>query len=246
MLDNFLDIIKHTSALGFIDMVKIVGSKTEATVEAMDDDRTVVLYGKLKQPIEGLNGTIGLSRLGILSGYLNFNAFSSDNATIAIKTQQRGTEEVPCEISFDSNAGHTASYRFMSAEIAEEQIKIPPFKGAKWNVIITPTKASLKDLTAMNSILGTFESTFSVRTSGDNLEFLIGEGAADRTKITFAKGIKGELKHSWKWPLTQVLAILKLHDSSESCTMSFSDQGALKIDIDSGIGEYEYILPARS
>lgn len=245
-LDNFLDIIKHTSGLGFIEMAKLTGSATDVKLEAMDDDRTVVLNATLKNPIDGLEGTIGLSRLGILSGYLNFAPFAEAAAKTEIKTQKRGTDEVPAEIKFDSGVGHVAHYRFMSAEIAEEQIKVPPFKGATWQVVITPTKSAMKDLSAMNAILGAFESTFTVRTTDDTLEFLIGSGTSDRTTIVFAKDIQGELKHQWSWPLAQVLAILKLHESSASCTMSFSDQGALMIAIDSGLGQYEYILPARS
>jgi hypothetical protein len=246
-LDNFLDIIKHTSGLGFIEMVKLTGTNTDVKLEAMDDDRTVVVNATLKNPIDGLDGTIGLSRLGILSGYLNFAPFAESSASVEIKTQKRANgDEVPAEIKFDSGLGHVAHYRFMSAEIAEEQIKVPPFKGATWQVVITPTKSAMKDLSAMNSILGSFESTFSVRTNDDNLEFLIGSGASDRTTIVFAKDIQGELKHQWSWPLAQVLAILKLHESSASCTMSFSDQGALQIEIDSGLGTYQYILPARN
>ena len=246
ILDNFLDIIKHTSGLGFIEMAKLTGDGAGAEIEAMENDRTVVLYGKLKNPITGLDGTVGLSRLGILNGYLNFNPFTSDGASIEIATQDRNGVDIPAEVAFKSADGHTASYRFMSADIAEEQIQVPPFKGATWDVVITPTKSAMADLTAMSNILSGFEATFTVKTSGTNLEFLIGEGASDRSKLIFSSDITGSLKHQWSWPLAQVLSILKLNDSSESCTMSFSDQGALKIDVDSGLGEYQYILPARS
>lgn len=246
ILDNFQDIIKHTGGLGFIEMVKLTGDSTEVKVEAMDNDRSVVLYGTLKNPIDGLEGVIGLGRLGVLSGYLNFDAFSEDGAKVSIVTQEKNGEQIPTEICFDSDKGHVASYRFMGSAIAEEHIKVPPFKGVTWDVVVTPTKSSLKDLNAMNSILGQFESTFSVKTSGDKLFFSIGSGASDRTKLVFADGIVGELKHQWSWPLAQALAILKLHDTSASCEMSFSDQGALKIEIDSGLGVYEYILPARA
>jgi len=246
ILDNFQDIIKHTSGLGFIEMVKLTGEATDATIEAMDEDRTVVVYGKLKNPVDGLDGVVGLSRLGILSGYLGFTPFGTDNATVDIRTQQRNGTDIPCEIAFDSHNGHTAAYRFMSAEIAEEQIKVPPFKGATWDVVITPAQSALRDLNAMNGVLGAFESVFTVSTVDSNLVFSIGEGASDRSKITFAKDISGSLKHAWSWPLPRVLSILKLQESSANCTMSFSDQGALKISIGSGLGEYEYILPARS
>jgi hypothetical protein len=75
------------------------------------------------------------------------------------------------------------------------------------------------------------------------LNFSIGSGPTDRTNLPFAKGITGSLKHQWSWPLSQVLSILKLIDN-EDVTIHFSDMGAMKIDIDSGIGRYSYILPA--
>jgi len=33
---------------------------------------------------------------------------------------------------------------------------------------------------------------------------------------------------------------------SGMCVMQFSDQGALQISIDSGLGKYDYILPAMN
>lgn len=244
--DSFLDIIQHTAGLGFIELVKVVGKPDCTIIEAIDENRTVVITGKLKKPIDDLNGIIGLSRFPVLSGYLNFSPFEGSAATIAISTKNEDNEEVPCELSFNSNAGHVSSYRFMNRAMANERIKIPPFKGVQWNIAIEPTLSGLKDLASMNSILGGFESTFAVKTNGSDLEFHIGSGSNDRTKIVFATGITGTLKHTWSWPLVHVLAILKLNDKSERCTMSFSDQGALKIDIDSALGDYQYIIPART
>ena len=41
-------------------------------VEAMDDDRTVVLKGKLNNKLQEVPGVIGMGRLGVLSGYFNY------------------------------------------------------------------------------------------------------------------------------------------------------------------------------
>lgn len=73
--------------------------------------------------------------------------------------------------------------------------------------------------------------------------FSIGAGTNDRSVVKFAEGVSHSLKQ-WAYPLNQVLAILKLSGAGD-CTMSFSDMGALKIDVDSGLGKYSYILPAR-
>ena len=93
--------------------------------------------------------------------------------------------------------------------------------------------------------MGGFEPTFVAKTDGDTLKFYIGDGANDRTEMPFASNVQGKLTKGWAWPLAQVLSILKLSDTSQA-TMGFSDQGAMQIAIDSGIGKYEYILPARS
>ena len=43
--DVLLDIVKHTHSLGFIQAVKLESTDEGTSVEAMDDDRTVVLKG---------------------------------------------------------------------------------------------------------------------------------------------------------------------------------------------------------
>lgn len=244
LLDSLKDIVKHTSGLGFIDMVKVVGTATDAKIETIDADKTVVIFGSMYQPINGIDSTVGLSRMGILKGYLDFGAFASDKSAVTVVQEVRNNVSSPTEIMFNSGAGTKAVYRFMSEAMINDQVKVPPFKGATWDVTITPDKARLGELSTFAGILGGFEKRFTVSTTGGSLIMSIGSGPTDRSTITFAENITGSLKHQWSWPLSQVLAILKLSDSSATTTIQFSDMGALKIDIDSGIGKYTYILPA--
>lgn len=239
MLDQMKDIVKHTHSLGFIEMVKLVGTATDAKIEAIDADKTVVIYGDLYQPIPDIATTVGLSRLAQLHGFIGLH----DKSTVSVVSELRGAVTAPTELKFDNGAGEVAAYRFMSETMANEQIKVPPFKGATWNVTIKPEKKKIDRLNAYQGILGGFEKRFVVSTDKDTLNFSIGTGPTDRSNIPFATGIVGALKHQWSWPLTQVLSILKLNDN-EDVTMHFSDMGALKIDVDSGIGKYSYILPA--
>lgn len=242
----FADILRHTHGLGFIDMIKIVSNDKETLIEAMDENKTVVFHGKLKTPLEDIQGTVGLSRMAVLQGYLKFPSFMADDADIEIITQKRGEEDVPSEILFTSPDKHTASYRFMHKDIAEEQIKVPPFKGVEWDVVVTPTEANLKDLSYFNGVLGTFEPIFTAKVEDKNLNLHIGSGPTDRAVVPFTKNVDGELTgNRSNWPLIQTLAILKLADKAGDCTMSFSSKGALKIEMTTPIGEYEYILPAK-
>lgn len=244
ILDGFKDIIKHTSSLGFIDMVKIVGDGTDTKIEAIDADKSVVVYGEMANAITGIDSTVGLSRIPILKGYIDFPLFSADKAKTTIVTETRAGVDVPTEIKFDSGAGHTANYRFMSETMVNDQIKVPPFKGATWNLTVVPEKKKISELAYFQGVLGGFEKRFIVTVDNGTVNFSVGNGPTDRTVVPFATNVTGTMKHQWTWPLAQVLSILKLSESAVSTTMYFSDMGALKIDIDSGLGKYSYILPA--
>lgn len=244
LLDALKDIVKHTNSLGFIDMVKLVGTSTDAKIEAIDSDKTVVIFGSMYQPIGGIDTTVGLSRIAILKGYMDFPLFSGDKAKTDVVTELRGGLTIPTEIKFSSGSGHVASYRFMSETMVNEQIKVPPFKGATWNLTIAPEKKKIAELAYFQGVLGGFEKRFVVSVDKGVLNFDVGSGPTDRTTVPFAENVTGTMKHQWSWPLAQVLSILKLADTASSTTMNFSDMGALKIDIDSGLGKYSYILPA--
>ena len=239
LLDQMKDIVKHTHSLGFIEMVKIVGSDKEAKIESIDGDKTVVVYGEMYQPIKDIESTVGLSRLAQLKGFIDLH----DKSNVSVISESRSGIDCPTELKFDNGEGEVAVYRFMSETMANEQIKVPPFKGATWNITIKPEKKKIDRLSAYQGILGGNEKRFIVSVNKDVLNFAIGTGPTDRSNVPFATGVTGTLKHQWSWPLTQVLSILKLNDTDD-LTMHFSDMGALKIDVDSGIGKYSYILPA--
>lgn len=237
--DAFKDIVEHTHALGFIEMVKIIGTGADAKIETIDgDNKSVVIYGDMYQPIDGVEGTIGLSRLAVLKGNL---AMHKDSKITVVK-ETRNNVDVPSELYFVDTDGNTDNYRFMSESMINEKVKVPPFKGATWNITFEPGKKEIGRLSERHGLLGGFEKRFTVSVDAKNdLRFAIGSGPTDRSNIVFANNVTGALKHQWTYPLTQVLAILKLDGDVK---MSFSDMGAMKIEIDSGVGKYTYIIPA--
>ena len=240
LLDALKDIVKHTHSLGFIDMVKVIGTATDLKIETKDADNTVIIYGTLYQPVPGLESTIGISRMGLLKGVIGLH----DNSSVTLVNETRGGVDVPSEIVFDNGAEFVSTYRLMSESMINEQVKVPVFKGASWDVTSTPSTSAIALLGSNVGIYGGYEKRFVVKVEKGTLKFDIGSGPTDRVTIPFATGVTGTLKHTWSFPLSQVVGILKLADTAESTTMSFSDAGALKIDIDSGTGKYSFILPA--
>ena len=244
--DILKDVLKHTHSLGIFEQVKLTGTVEATTVETVDADKSVIFKGVTNEPVPDLvDATVGLSRMGVLQGYLQYPGFDAHGSTVKVVTQERNEVTVPVEVAFTSTDGNDANYRFMLADVINQQLKPFNFKGAEFDINIVPTDKNLKDLTYFNSVLGSFEANFSPKTNGTDLYFHIGDGVSDRTKIHVSSTIEGSITSDLRWPLDIVLRILKLSDSG-NVVMSISDEGLLQIIVDSGLGKYTYLLPSKS
>ena len=249
MQDILKDIVKHTHSLGIIQAAKVTTDDTGTTIDAMDDDRTVVLRGKLHTPVNEFKGKFGLGRLGVLNGYLNYEGEDREGksvkAGVEVGHEERNGEMVPTQLSFSIEGAMQSTYRVIVSELVDAQIKTANFKGAKWDVEVMPTQKAIKDLQYFAGILGAFDPLLTARTVDGNLVFYIGDSSTDKVELPFASNVEGELKTGWSFPLSTVLTILRLSDTS-TMNMKLSDQGAMMISVDSGLGMYEYILPAKA
>ena len=241
MKDILQDIVAHTHALGFLSLVKVT-SDTDTTVESMAEDRSVILTASTNNPVAEFTGTFGMPNLDKLSLHLKNPEYQKD-AKIDVIQADRNGETIPTHIHFENAAGDFENdYRFMNKAIIEEKLKTVKFKGAQWNVEITPSMASIARMKLM-SAAHSEEPTFNVKTTDGNLVFSFGDASTHAGEFVFQHGVEGTLQHTWSWPVAQVQAILNLDGD---VTMSISDQGAMKIAVDSGMVKYDYILPAQS
>jgi hypothetical protein len=242
--DIVQDIVKHTAGLGFITSVKVSSTDEATTLDAMDADRTVILQAKLHNVVDEFTGEFGLGNLGFLAGVSALPNYQTEDSTVEVITRDRNGVTSPDHLMFRDAEGNTDQYRFMSKEIIEQTLQTVKFKGVEWDVTLEPTKAKVTELQQVAGIYGGIEPNFTVKT--DNGDLIVTVGASDGSftgKRTFAKNVVGEITEGYAWPLNQVLAILKL-GMSGTCVMQISKKGALLISVDSGIGKYDYILPA--
>ena len=242
--DIVQDIVKHTAGLGFITSVKVSSTDEATTLDAMDADRTVILQAKLHNVVDEFTGEFGLGNLGFLAGVSALPNYQTDDSTVEVVARDRNGVTSPDHLMFRDAEGNTDQYRFMSKEIIEQTLQTVKFKGVEWDVTLEPTKAKVTELQQVAGIYGGIEPNFTVKT--DNGDLIVTVGASDGSftgKRTFAKNVVGEITEGYAWPLNQVLAILKL-GMSGTCVMQISKKGALLISVDSGIGKYDYILPA--
>lgn len=239
--DILTDIVAHTKGLGFLEMIKVTGSNTETKVESAADDKSVVLEAKMKNPVSELKGTFGMRNLDILSLLLKSPEYK-ENFQIEINSTKQNGEEVPTSITFTNETeDFNNEFRFVSTEIINEKIKSLKFKGVTWDIEFTPSVVSVQRL-KLQAQAHAGEPLFQAKIENKNLVFSFGDASSHTGSFIFQGNPGGKLKNIWSWDVQQVLAILNL---SGDCTMKLSDQGAMQIIIDSGLGEYSYILPPK-
>ena len=241
MKDILQDVVAHTHALGFLALVK-VSNDEGTTIDAMAEDRSVILSGSTHSPVGEFEGTFGMPNLDKLSLHLKNPEYQKDAKIDVVKAERNG-EVIPTHIHFENATGDFENdYRFMNKAIIEEKLKTVKFKGAAWKVTFNPSMASIARMKLM-SAAHSEEPTFNVLTKDGNLVFSFGDASTHAGEFVFQHGIEGTLAHTWSWPVAQVQAILNLDGE---LTMSISDQGAMMITVDSGMAKYDYILPAQS
>ena len=208
----------------------------------MAEDRSVILSAETHAPVTEFTGTFGMPNLDKLALHLKNPEYQKD-AKIDVVQAERNGETMPTHIHFENAAGDFQNdYRFMNKAIIEEKLKTVKFKGAAWNVEITPSVASIARMKLM-SAAHTEEPVFNVTTTDENLVFSFGDASTHAGEFVFQHGVEGTLTHTWSWPVAQVQAILGLDGDK---TLGISDQGAMQITVDSGLVKYDYILPAQS
>jgi hypothetical protein len=240
MKDILQDIVAHTYNLGFLPLVKI-SSDTETTIESMAEDRSVVVYAKTHKLVDEFDGIFGMPNLDKLALHLK-NPEYKDNAKISVTKELRNGTEIPTGIHFENAVGDFVNdYRFMVADIINEKLKTATFKGATWDIEFQPSLASIQRL-KLQANAHTEGNFFQVKTENGNLLFFFGDAGTHAGSFVFQAGVKAKFKQNWAWPVQQTMSILNLDGD---INMKLTDAGAMQITVDSGLAEYNYILPAQ-
>lgn len=244
MKDILSDIVAHTNKLGFLNIVKVTGDDKKTLIDSIADDRTVIMYGETADPYPDMVGVFGMPQLEKLR-YLLDGAEYKEGAKIEVVTGTRNGEDVPVGLHFENKDGDFQNdYRFMNQDIINEKIKTVKFRGVKWDVELTPNLSAVQRF-QFQAGANSEHTTFLAKTDGDKLKFTFGDQASHGGEFVFATGVTGKLTKGWTWPVVPVLSILKAADVNNT-TMSFSNEGAMQITLDSGLATYKYIIPAQT
>jgi len=239
MKDNLQDLIQYTYGLGVIELVKVVGTDKQTTISAIAEDKSVIVEGVFKNPLNDFTGTFGMPNLAKLKTILSFEEYD-EHSKINVTQNKDG---VPSAIHFETKAGDFVNdYRLMAKSIVEEKVKNVTFKGATWNIEFEPTLAGIMRL-KKQSQANSEENNFTTKTDKNDLKIYFGDASTHSGNFVFHSGVTGSLSRAWQWPVKVFLSIMDLPGTK---VVRISDQGASEITVDSGLATYRYLLPAQS
>jgi len=242
MKDNLQDLIQHTHGLGNVDLIKITGTDQETQVNAVAEDKSVIVSGTFKTPNAEFIGTFGMPNLGKLKTILSFDDYDAE-AKINVTRVNKDGVDVPSTIHFETKNGDFINdYRLMSKSIVDEKVKTVTFKGTTWNVEFEPSIAGIMRLKKQSSA-NSEEKNFTVKTENGDLKIYFGDPSTHSGNFVFQPSISGTLNRQWMWPVKEFVAIMDLPGDK---TVRISDAGAAEITVDSGLATYRYLLPAQA
>lgn len=242
MKDNLQDLIQHTHGLGNVDLIKITGTDQETQVNAVAEDKSVIVSGTFKSPNAEFIGTFGMPNLGKLKTILGFDDYDSE-AKINVTRVQKDGVDVPSTIHFETKNGDFVNdYRLMSKSIVDEKVKTVTFKGTTWGVEFEPSVAGIQRLKKQASA-NSEEEHFTMTTVNGDLKINFGDPSTHSGNFVFQPSVGGTLTKTWNWPVKVFLAIMDLPGDK---TIRVADAGATEITVDSGLAVYRYLLPAQA
>ena len=242
MKDTLLDIIQHTSALGFIDLIKVTGTDTTTTISAIAEDKTVIVNGTFKNPNPEFIGVFGMPNLGKLKTILSFDDYD-EHAKISMTRINRDGVDTPDSIHFETKDGTFVNdYRLMARSVIDDKVKHYSYKGNGWNVEFEPSVAGILRLKKQASA-NSEEQNFVTKLENGDLKIYFGDPSTHSGNFVFQSNVNGTLTSKWAWPVTQVMSILSLPGDKK---YRINDQGATEITVDSGLAVYQYLLPAKT
>ena len=241
MKDFLQDLVAHTHSLGVLPNIRVNATGENVMIDALSDDRHVILQATTHKKINNLDGEFGMTALNKLDLHLKCPEYR-DNAKISVVIESRGVESVSTGIHIQNQAGDFQNdYRFMNKNLLDMTMKSTEINIPYWDVEFQPTQANIQRFKFQVSA-HTEETLFQVSTKDNNLIFSFGDLNTHAGSFVFQTGVTGIIKGNWSWPKSTILGVLNLDGDK---TIKITDKGAFQITVDSGIAEYNYLFKAH-
>ncbi len=241
MLPILKDLVAHVNPIGSVSLMRVAQKGQHVAIDGFNDEKTLIIFAKTKDKLEGFDDTFGIGDFAKLA-YLLKNPEYQDSPKIEVKTEERNGSVIPVEIKFENKTGDFKNrYKFVNPEIVNEKLKAISFSEPSWDVTFEPALQSIARLKLMSGAHSE-ESVFQLKTKNDNLMLIFGDANTHGGEFVFQADVKKNTSNNFYWPNNIFTAILNLDGDKK---ISISNEGLVKISVDSGLIKYEYLIPAQ-
>ena len=239
MRDYLIDIVKHTVPLGAFTTLRIDGTDDQTEISATEQEKAMVLRGKLHAPVADFKGTFGIPNLPQLNTILNIPEYQDDKAKYTITKRDFNGADQPVSINLENGNGDFKNdFRLMAPNVINSMEPKLGFNVKSWPVEFVPTVSAQQKL-KFQIQANPEEKAVTFRIEGGNITAQLGDASSHSGNFTFHAGVDASVKKTIAVPVLYVSSVLAL---SGDKMIHMGDLGMM-ISVDSGIGKYDYILP---
>lgn len=236
--DIVLDVAKNIASLGTFEEI-LVEQETDSTkFTAYPEDSTLTVLANSKDKVSELPEKFGMLNLGFFVGLSNL--YRTDDSVVA--TGNNNKSEID-RLVFSGKDGNNDEYRLTPTNLMKTKSR--SFKGTTWDVVVKPAANKISELSQRAGLYASIDPNLVASTDNGKLIFTFGGagGGGHAGKFVFADTTQ-TLKRSVTLPINSLLLALKTA-SQGTPVISFSEKVA-KIEFDSGLISYEYLVIAQS
>jgi len=242
ILDILKDVNKYMHGIGILPAVRIKQTKDGIMLQSIGPDQVLIVHSKSALKFSDDELVFGLGQLGLLQSILDCPEYA-ENAKI---TLGRDDNKTLSKIDFANSTGDfTNSYRLMNKQYLDVLMPELQYLGNKWKIELTPNLNSIKRFNLQTNA-NPDETTFVMKLVKDNLEVSFGNPGNHSGRFVFAENVKGSMRGECIFPISVFQKILNLSAHAQTAHVKLTDEGLMCVSLNSGLVEYDYLIPALS
>ena len=235
--DIALDVAKNIASLGSFEEILVENDSTKTKFTAYPEDSSLTVLAETPWKSEDLPEKFGMLNLPFYVGLTNL--YKSADASVEVGTNSKS---VPDRLVLKDKDGNNDHYRLTPTNLMKTKSR--NFKGTIWDVTVIPSPNKISELAQRTSLYAAIDPNLVVTTENGKLIFTLGSsaGGGHTGRFVFADTTQ-VLKRPVTLPIGALVLALKTA-SQGTPTISFSEKVA-KIEFDSGVVQYEYLVMAQ-
>ena len=237
LIDIALDVSKNIASLGTFEEILVEKDSGKTKFTAYPEDSTITVLAEAPKEYEELPDKFGMLNLPFFVGLSNL--YKGEDANVATGTNSKDETD---RFVLTDKGGNNDHYRLTPTNLMKTKPR--SFKGTDWHVTFQPQANKISELATRAGLYTNIDPNLIATTENGKLIFTLGgqAGGGHIGKFVMADTTQ-ELKSPVTLPINALILALKTA-SQGTPIMSISEKVA-KVEFDSGVIAYEYLIMAQ-